>query len=403
MPSAPPSSLLAPPGSTEQAKQPAVRPAVLALGFRPFFLLAGVLATGLIPLWLFAFFGKIALPARLFPSAWHGHEMIFGFAVAVLAGFLLAAAKNWTNLPTVSGAPLGALVALLVLGRVLVLFSAFVPEIVVALVDLAFLPALALALAIPIVRAKNWRNLAFVPLMLILFVANAVFHFAPLHASMILRFAIDVILVIITLMGGRVIPMFTANALKVEVRKNKSLDWASLISVAIVALLEVLPFDARVLGVAAIVAGLINLVRLSGWRSLATLRHPILWVLHVGYAWLVLGLVLKGVTPFTTTWIPTAPVHALAVGTIATLILGMMTRVSLGHTGRMLVVSTPIALAYAALVVATVLRSVGPLVAPSAYAAMLIASGVAWTIAFAIFTVVYLPMLVTPRVDGKPG
>lgn len=400
MASAPPRSLLEPRGS---AQQPAVGPAVLALGFRPFFLAAGVLATGLVPLWLFAFFGKVTLPSAWFPSAWHGHEMIFGFAAAVLAGFLLTAARNWTNVPTISGAPLGGLVALFVLGRVFVLFGGSLPAGLVAAVDLAFLPAVALALAIPIVKKKNWRNLAFVPLMLVLFVANAVFHFAPLEASLVLRFAIDVILVIITLMGGRVIPMFTANALKVEVRKNAVVDWAALGSVAVVALLEVAPLDPRVLGVASVIAGVINLVRLSGWKPLATLRTPILWVLHVGYAWLAIGLVLKGITPFVATWIPTASMHALAVGAIATLILGMMTRVSLGHTGRMLVVSAPISIAYVALVVATALRALGPLIAPSTYAFMLIASGVAWTVGFAIFTLVYLPMLIAPRVDGKPG
>jgi len=393
-------SLLAPRGSKEPLS---AGPPVLALGFRPFFLAAGVLAVVLVPLWLLVFFGKVPLPSAFYPSAWHGHEMVFGFAVAVIAGFLLTAAKNWTGVQTVSGASLGLLVALFVLGRVAVFASATLPRVVVALVDVAFLPAVAVALAVPIVRAKNWRNLGFVPLLLVLSAANALFHADSLRGSTALRFAIDVILVIVVLMGGRVIPMFTANALKVEIRKNAILDWTSLASVAAVALLELLPVDARALGVAAVVAGLLSLVRLVGWRPLATRGHPILWVLHIGYAFLAVGLVLKGLVPFIPSWIATAPLHALAIGAIALLILGMATRVSLGHTGRMLAVSPPIVLAYVALILSAALRSVGPLISPSSYVLLLIASGVAWTLSFAIFTFVYLPILIAPRVDGKPG
>lgn len=398
MPLAPRRSLIEPTATTERPPL-----ALLALAFRPFFLAAGVLATLLVPLWLFAFFGKLTLPSRLYPASWHGHEMVFGFAVAVIAGFLLTAARNWTSTPTVSGAKLGALVALFLLGRVFVLFGASLPEALVVAVDLAFLPAVAIALAMPIVRAKNWRNLAFVPLLLVLAAANTLFYLSPLRASAALRFALGVILVIITVMGGRVIPAFTANALRLEVRKTPRLDAAAIAAVALSAILELAPVDPRVLGVAAIVAGVLNLARLSRWHPLATRAHSILWVLHLGYGWLALGLVLKGVTAFVPTWIPTASLHALAVGSIATLILGMMTRVSLGHTGRMLAVTTSIALGYVSLGVAALLRAIGPLVVPSAYRFLLIASGVAWTIAFAIFLIGYFPMLIAPRIDGKPG
>lgn len=378
-------------------------PPFLALGFRPFFLLAGVLATTLVPLWLFAFFGKLALPTRFYGTAWHGHEMVFGFAAAVIAGFLLTAARNWTGEQTTSGARLGALVFLFVAARVLVLFSAWVPAALVAAVDVAFLPAVALGLALPIVKKKNWRNLGFVPLLLLLSATNVLFHASSLHASLALRVAIDVILVIIVVMGGRVIPMFTANALKLEVKKTPRLDWLSLIAMGAVAVLEVLPVDARALGVAAIVAGLANGARLVGWRPLATRGHPILWVLHIGYGWIAAGLLLKGVAAFVPAWISTAPTHALAVGAIGMLILGMITRVSLGHTGRMLAVTTSIATAYGVLALSAVLRALGPLTVPSLYPWLLIASGVAWTIAFAIFTLVYFPILIAPRIDGKPG
>lgn len=391
-------------GEPAAEPQTEARPApVLALGFRPFFLLAGAMATTFIPLWLFVHFGKVTLPSRLYPASWHAHEMIFGFAVAVIAGFLLTAVRNWTNLPTPSGAPLGVLVALWLLGRVAVFFDVLLPRGVSAALDLTFIPAFAIAIAIPIVKSKNWRNLGFLPLLSLLFLANLAFHANGLWAARALRFSLAVIVAIIVVVGGRVIPMFTANALKLTVKKHRWLDWASLASVGVVAVLELVPPAEKVLAVAAIVAGALNGARMAGWQPLATRKTPILWVLHVGYAWLALGLVLQGGAVFVPQWIKTAPMHVTAVGAIATLILGMTTRVSLGHTGRMLAVPASIAFSYVVLTVAVVLRGVAPLIAPTIYMWLLIASGAAWALAFAIFTFVYLPILTTPRVDGKPG
>lgn len=378
-------------------------PALLALGFRPFFLLAGALATAIVPLWLLVFFGKIALPARLAPASWHAHEMIFGFAAAVIAGFLLTAARNWTSLPTPSGARLAALVGLWALGRVAIFWDGVLPRPLVAAVDLAFLPAVALAIGIPIVKAKSWRNLGFVPLLLLLGAANLAFHGWPSVASRAVRFALDVVLVIVAVMGGRVIPSFTANALRLEIPKRPALDRAAVASTMAVAILELVPEAVPLQAIVAIGAGALHGARMLPWRSFATRARPILWVLHLGYAWLALGLVLQGVAFFVPHWIPSAPLHALAVGAIATLILGMTTRVGLGHTGRLLEVSPAIVIAYVLLTIAALVRGVGPLVAPTLYAPALVVSGVAWALAFAIFTIVYLPILIAPRVDGKPG
>lgn len=364
------------------------------LGFRAFFLLAGILASLLVPLWLAALLFGVTLPTRLYGPTWHGHEMVFGFACPVIAGFLLTAARNWTNVPTATGPRLAALAAVFVAGRLAILFGAHLPNLAVAVIDLAFLPILIVELAIPIVRSRNWRNLAFVPLLLGLFAADAVFHFAPLRASLMLRVAIDVIVVIIVVIGGRVIPMFTANALKLEVRRTAWVDRTALASVVAVVLAELL--DARICAVLGIVAGALNGIRLLGWRPLATRHTPILWVLHAGYAWLAIGLVLKASRS-------TTAMHALALGAIGTLILGMMSRVSLGHTGRALTVSSAIAFAYVAVIAAASVRSIGLLVAPTLYRDALLLSGAAWTIAFATFTIVYAPILVAARVDGKPG
>lgn len=366
------------------------------LGFRAFFLVAGALAVVLVPLWLAAFFGGVTLPTRFYGPTWHGHEMVFGFAVAVIAGFLLTAVRNWTGLPTASGVRLGALVALFVLGRVCVLFSAWLPWGVVVAVDLAFLPVLAIEIAIPVMRKRNWRNLVFAALLTALFVTNTVFYVLPIRAALMVRLAIDIIVVMMVVIGGRVIPSFTESAVDIKVRRYVWLERASVLAVVAVALTEVVA--PRVCAVFALIAGASNALRLVGWRSLATRNRPILWVLHAGYAWLVVGLFLKGLLPEST-----AAMHALAVGAIGTLILAMTTRVSLGHTGRALVVPRPIVVAYGAILAAAVLRAVGPLIAPSLNRSFILLSGFAWTLAFALFMSAYAPILVAPRIDGRPG
>lgn len=375
--------------------------ALVQLGFRPFFLLAGGMAALFVPLWLLAFFGRITLPTRLYPASWHAHEMIFGFAAAVIAGFLLTAVRNWTSRPTLSGAPLAALSLVWVLGRVALLFDNALPAHLAAAIDLAFLPAVAAAIARPIVQAKSARNYGFIALLAILSAANFTFHFSSTYSSAAARLALDVIILIVFLIGGRVIPTFTASALHVEIRSRPLLDRVTL--GALVAMTICAPFWPRVSGGLSVVAGVLNAARLAGWRSLATRKVPLLWILHVGYAWIALGLILRGIAAFVPTWSRTAPTHALAVGGVTTMILGMMSRVSLGHTGRFLVARGVVVAGYVLVTVAAVTRALVPLIAPSLYVWMLMVSGVAWTAAFATFVFVYLPVLVAPRVDGKPG
>lgn len=377
---------------------------ILALGFRPFFLLAALLAVASVPAWLAVYTGRLTLPARLWPAGWHGHEMVFGFAVAVVAGFLLTAVRNWTSLPTPSGARLAGLVALWMLGRVAVLFDGPLPPAVAAAMDLAFLPALIVAIAVPIVKARNWRNLGFVPLLSALVGANVLFHFgSPTWSARAVRLAIDIILMVIVIVGGRVIPTFTANALGVTARRSVLLDWGSLSAMGLVTLLGLVPGQERPAGVAALATGVLNGARMLGWHGWATRRSPILWVLHVGYGWLAVGLVLRGVAAFVPRWNQTAPLHALTVGAMGTLILGMTSRVSLGHTGRALVVRPAIAVAFGLLTLGAAVRVLGPLLWPEETLLELIVSGALWSAAFGVFTVVYLPILASPRVDGKPG
>jgi uncharacterized protein involved in response to NO len=260
---------------------------------------------------------------------------------------------------------------------------------------------LAASVAVPIVAAKNLRNLGFVVLLLLLTGANVVFHASPAHASQSLRFALDLVLVMIVLIGGRVIPSFTTNATRAEIRHRPLLDRASIATVAAVAVAEWA--SPAVVGVACLVAGVVNGARLAGWRSSTTWRLPILWSLHVGYAWLAIGLVLRGISTLVPFGVPNAALHALAVGAVAMLVLAMMSRVSLGHTGRMLVVSSAVTVAYVSLAFAALVRAIGPMVVPSAYASLLMLSAAAWALAFVLFLVVYVPILRAPRVDGKPG
>ena len=248
--------------------------ALFRLGFRPFFLLAGAFAALIIPLWLLVWSGRATLPTTQLPASWHAHEMVFGFVVAVVAGFLLTAVRNWTSRPTPTGPVLAGLAALWAAGRLLVLFDGTMPHVGVAIVDLAFVPALALAIARPIVASKNWRNLAFVPLLLSLFAANAVYHFgAGTLAVRAPRIAIDVVLVIVVVIGGRVIPSFTANGLRIEVPARKLLDRASIAATGVVALLGASFEGSWALAIASLVAGVLHGARLQ-IENLAIRRLP---------------------------------------------------------------------------------------------------------------------------------
>lgn len=394
--------LAPPPAST--GPRPRFSHPVLALGFRPFFLGAGLMGALWLPLWLGIYFAGLDLPLATDPLAWHAHELVFGLAGAVLAGFLLTAARNWTKQPTPVRGPLAALVLVWFLGRVVMLVGGALPPSVVQLVDLAFLPAVALALARPLVAAKNRRNYAFVAMLLALFAVNLAFHLgdASLHRAAATAGVYAVILFIVV-MGGRVIPVFTRNALpNARVRGHKLLDWTAAIATAALVVAQIAQIGLPT-HVIALVAGAANLVRLFGWDTRATLDNPLLWVLHVGYAFVGLGFILVGLAP----WLPAlaggAPLHALTVGALGTLVLGMMARVSLGHTGRPLVAPRAMAFAFALITVAALLRVVLPIASTGLYVAGLIGAGSAFTLAFVIFVVVYAPILMRPRVDGAPG
>lgn len=382
---------------------------VLAKGFRLFFLLASSFAALIVPVWLLALGGVIHPGGALDAVTWHAHEMVFGFAVAVIAGFLLTAVTNWTQRETAAGAPLAGLAGLWLAGRLAFAFGAHLPAPLVAVVDLAFLPALAFAVGRPIVLTKNHRNLVMLGVLVALWLANLAIHLDALGALPGLRrrgalVGVDVILLVILVMAGRVFPMFTRNATRVQsIRSIPALDAASVAAMLAVVVCDAAALDAPVAPIAAAVAAVLAAARTLHWGARHGLRLPLVWILHVGYAWIPLGLALRAVSALTTRVPASAATHALTVGAIGAVTLGMMARVSLGHTGRPLDPPRPVVVAFVLVTLAALVRVVAPIASLAWYPTSLQVVGALWTLAFGAFVVVYAPILVAPRPDGKPG
>jgi uncharacterized protein involved in response to NO len=382
---------------------------VFNLGFRPLFLLAGAFATLVIPLWLTIFTGLWPAPPYLGPVGWHTHEMLFGYTMAVVAGFLLTAVRNWTGRPTPTGPSLAGLALLWLAARFALVFTAVVPAWLVAVIDVSFLPAIAGALLPPLWRSRNRRNLAFPFILLALASANLVIHLQALGvlasgSEGARQFALNAVTLIMIVIGGRVIPLFTANALP-EVRARR-LAWADTVAVGLVSMVlvvDLFPSLQAIAGPVALLAAAANLIRMLRWRSLATRRTPMLWILHVGYAWIVVALILKGLAGLVPVVTPSVAIHALSVGAIGGLTLGMMSRVALGHTGRAIVASTAMTVAFILINAGAIIRVAIPMAVPEFYLPGLIVAGLLWTAAFALFVIDFAPILTRPRIDGKPG
>ena len=381
---------------------------LFALGFRPFFLMAGIFAVILMALWAGAFVTNRPLTTYYGMTGWHSHEMIFGYACAVIAGFLLTAVRNWTGMETAKGPPLAGLSALWLAGRIMPFFPGGLPPWLIALVDLLFLPALALSLAIPLVRGGQKRNLFFIPLLGAFALADLLVHlelfgFAYGSARAGNFLALDLIILLIVIMGGRVIPFFTERALSgVSPRRWQWIEWSSIASVIAFMLAELFLPGSIPAGVMAGLAAASNGLRLAGWYTKRFWAVPLLWVLHLGYAWVVVGFCLKTLAVLDLVP-PQLTLHAFTVGGIGVLTLGMMARVSLGHTGRPLKAAGPVAFAFALINLAAVLRGIVPIIFPYWLLQLAALSGGLWILSFLIFVVIYTPILISPRVDGLPG
>jgi len=383
--------------------------ALFELGFRPFFLLAGLSALVLVMSWVGVYFGLPTYASYYGPLMWHGHEMIFGYAVAVIAGFLLTAVGNWTGQKMPKNRLLIALVVLWCLGRVLPFCQAFIPVWLIAGVDIVFLPCVGFVVGRAVIKSKNKRNLFFIPVFLLFTIANVLMHMDAQAGfdgvgKIGERMALGIVVLIVGVIGGRVIPFFTQAGLRgFKATMRDSVNKLSIVSVAMFAVsYGFLGQESMVVGVVALVTGVIHSVKLKGWYTSRIWGEPLLWVLHLSYAWFIVGLVLLGMESFMPL-LGQPGLHALTVGLIGGVTLGMMSRVSLGHTGRPLKIATAIKLAFVLINVATLIRVFVPLASSDLYQLAVAVSGILWCVVFILFLLVYIPVLIYPRVDGRPG
>ena len=385
--------------------------ALFNYGFRPFFLLAGVQALIAMAVWLATLHGMAWPMTWVAPFQWHAHEMFFGFVAAALAGFLLTAVVSWTGQRGYAGVPLAILATLWLAGRIAMAPGLGVPPSIAAAIDLAFLPTIVLAVAPSLIRAGNVRNFPLLVFPALLFTANLLFHAPHLGIRFELNglvLALDTVLLMVVLVGGRIVPAFTGNALRSRDPDARVASFSWVDRVAIIAVLAVLVVDlarpgGRIAGVVALLACALHAWRLSRWRGWQTWDMPIAWVLHVAYAWIPIGLGLKGLwllwqIPMAAGWL-----HALTAGAFSTMIMAVMTRATLGHTGRPLVAARPIVIAYVLLTLAAATRVLTPVLAPTMLQASWTLAGTLWIAAFALYCVVYAPILSTARADGRPG
>lgn len=382
---------------------------LFALGFRPFFLFAGLSAVGLIAIWTAAFLGVMPLNNYYGFMLWHQHEMLFGYGAAVVAGFLLTAVGNWTGAVTLVKKPLAFLAIIWLLARVLPFMADWVPHIVIAAVDIAFLPGVIAGLYAPLMLSKNRANQAFMLILAAMTVANLMIHFAVLgwievSTNTWVTLSWQLIVLVMAIFAGRVVGFFTEKM--VPGARNRNVEWVEKAAVPVVLVWMacwLLGYGMALPGIiAALAAALVHGIRLSLWFHKDLWRAPMMWVLHAAYWWVVLGFVLQALVGLGVL-VGTSWVHAFTLGGLGGLTVGMMSRVSLGHTGRTVSALTPMAPAFVLLNIAAVVRVVLPMIEPAWLSYAVAISGVVWVVAFAGFCVLYAPILILRREDGQPG
>jgi len=364
-----------------------------------------LLAALFVPLWLALYLGWSSWLPNSQPLLWHAHEMLFGFAVAIIVGFLLTAGKTWTGLQTPHGPALAALVLLWLAARVASLLG---PYLVYAVLDMVLLPLVALVMLSILLRSRNYRNLPLALLLIVLALANGTFHLALIggrqaSAMTALYAALALIVLIECVMAGRVIPAFTmAVTPGLKLLAHRQLEWFTLAVTALGLALWVWAATGIAGFLLLALASVLHFKRLLGWHFELTLKRPILWILHAAYAWIPVGLALLALSQLG--WLEASMgVHALAVGASGGLIIGMITRTARGHTGRPLQVSRPEVLAYALVLLAALLRVLLPLLPRGGYVLTLVISASAWSAAFLLYLWVFTPWLLATRLDGKDG
>lgn len=377
--------------------------ALFQKGFRPFFIAAAAFAAIWIPLWSARL--SAGWHAAWTGPNWHAHEMLFGFFAAVIAGFLLTAVENWTKEKTVDSRQLLVLVLLWAAGRVVMVGGNATGPFMV--LDLAFLPAVAFFVARPIYRTKNRRNYPIPVILSVLFGINLTSHLAgalgsPEIARRALLVGVFVVTALVLMVGGRVIPFFTANATGKLTSSHPTFEKALMAGAAGLVVVQAVNIT-WLSGVWMIALGLGVLIRMKNWQTPTALRIPMLAILHVGHIWLGLGLLVSGINAFVPFILPNLGLHIVTMGGLSTISLGMMARVAMGHTGRKIEATPSVVAAFALINIAVVVRGIVPVFAPSHYVSVVIASSVVWAMAFGIYLFKYIPILTVARPDGKPG
>jgi uncharacterized protein involved in response to NO len=385
-------------------------PPVLRGGFRPFFLSGAVWAVTVVALWVCALSGAVALPTAFDPLAWHRHEMLFGYLGAVICGFLLTAIPNWTGRLPIAGAPLAALWTLWLAARLALLFSATVGSTLAFVLDVGFFVVLGFVAAREVIAARN-RNLPVVVVILLLAAANAIDHAEALgyvdYGGLGWRGGIGLVLMMVGLIGGRIIPSFTRNWLAKQgattglPSQPGKFDLGALGVTAVALIAWAAVPDARATAILLLVAGALQVVRLGHWSGLRTIRDPLVFILHVSYAWLPIGLLLLGGSAFLPAIPASSALHALTAGAMASMTLAVMTRATLGHTGRPLRADGWTVAIYALVTTGAALRVAAPWL-PIDYMRAIELAGASWGAAFLLFVLIYGPRLLGPRPDGRP-
>lgn len=380
--------------------------ALFDIAFRPLFLGGSLFSLCAILIWAGLFSGHLQLEVFGGRLWWHTHEMLFGFVCAIIMGFLLTAVQNWTSQKSISHRPLLALVLLWLSGRLALLFPSLLPSWFISLLDISFLPIAAFFFIRPIIKVKLWRNLIFLPLLAALTLANAAMHYSVYaeDLSIILpasKTAVLLIAMIISIMGGRVIPMFTANG--TGTKKVTELNWLE--KSALGSLLLVIVFNSGLITLPSIVNALLlftaatfHFIRVIRWRFWVTLSTPLVWSLHLSYSFIPTGLVLFGISHLSDAISTSQAIHTITVGAIGMIILSMISRVSLGHTGRKIQVGKTMTCAFITLFFAALIRIFGQFFTDN-YILVILSSAALWAVAYFCFVILYIPILIKKRID----
>ncbi|HIP24333.1 MAG TPA: short-chain dehydrogenase [Rhodobacteraceae bacterium] len=386
-------------------------PIFFSLGFRPFFFGAGLWAAVAMTLWVVFLAVGLDVPSHLSGVDWHLHEFVFGYTSAVIAGFLLTAVPNWTGRMPVMGWPVAALAGLWLAGRVALLFSAYLPPFLAPLIDLSFIAVLALIIAREIVAGKNWRNLKVLIILALIGGANGLFHYEAIMSAGFdgygIRAGVALIIMLIMVVGGRIIPSFTRNWLMRQPKGRlpapmNNLDKGIMVASAVALVVWVaMPESAATRPLAAL-AGVLNLVRLSRWVGWRTLAEPLLAILHIGFFFIPYGFLTIAAGDLLPGWYRASQIpHAFTAGAIGLVTLAMLTRTSLGHSGRPLAATKTVTTIYALVLLGVLTRMAGeflPDVEP-----LLHAAATFWILGFGLFALSFIPIFFKPRVQKMPN